>query len=175
MELRRACAEYPLLSGMEGRWSPGHPCYIRSTIQFGENSLMYFSEKKIISIFSSLTKQCLGSPAPPGHLHPVPYGWQWIQRGPHVQDGELVVLVDLTPIVVVNDISHFCPATVDDPVVSVERQLVPGMKTCWRRLPRLWDAELGFRRWGSQQGSAWGGRLSGSTSDERWGSDKHGP
>ena len=107
---------------------------------------MYCSEKNPVYIFPSVTKQWLGSPAPPGDLHPVPHGRERIQSRPDIQDGELVVLVDLATIVVVNDVSDLCPATVDDPVVPVKRQLVPGMKTCRRGLKRWWGVQLGFRR-----------------------------
>lgn len=66
----------------------------------------------------------LGGPAPPGHLHAVPHGAHGVEGRTHVQDGELVrVLVDFS-VVVVDDVAHFLPAAVYDPVVAVKRQLV---------------------------------------------------
>lgn len=101
-----------------------------SDVQFGGKSLRYcLGNKKLAAIFASLPKQWLGCPAPPGHLHPVPHGRERIQSGPDVQDGELVVLVDRAAVVVVDDVSDFRPTAVDDPIVPVERQLVPGMQT----------------------------------------------
>lgn len=101
-----------------------------SATQFGENSLIYRSEKKIVYIFPWLTKQWLRGPAPPGDLHSVPHCRKRIESRPDVQDGELVILVDFATVIVVDDISHFRPTTVDDPVMPVERQLVPGMRVC---------------------------------------------
>lgn len=70
-------------------------------------------------------RRSLGGPTPPGNLHAVPHGVQGVEGGPHIQDGELVgVFVDFT-IVVVDDVAHLLPTAIDDPVVTVEWQLVP--------------------------------------------------
>lgn len=66
-----------------------------------------------------------GSPAPPGHLDPVPDGRERVQRGAHVQDGELVVLVHGSAVIVIDDVAHLLPTPVNYPVVPVKRQLVP--------------------------------------------------
>lgn len=84
--------------------------------------------------FPITNKAGLRGPAPPGDLHPVPHRRERIERGPDVQDGELVVLVDLAAVVVVDDVPDFRPAAVDDPVVPVERQLIPAMEVCWGAL-----------------------------------------
>lgn len=66
-----------------------------------------------------------GGPAPPGHLGSVPDGRERVQRGAHVQDGELVVLVHRSAIIVINDVAHLLPTAVHYPVVPVKGQLVP--------------------------------------------------
>lgn len=66
-------------------------------------------------------------PPPPGNHHPVPHVLEGVERGPHVQDGELVGLwVDLPAVIVVDDVPHLAAAPVHDPVVAVEGELVPG-------------------------------------------------
>ena len=83
---------------------------------------------------------------PPGHPHPVPRRRRGVQRRPHVQDGELgrrkyssckqpnrnidaylvIIGVDVSAIVVVDDVADVGAAAVDDPVVPVEGQLEIG-------------------------------------------------
>jgi len=67
----------------------------------------------------------LGGPAPPRHLHAVPDGAQRVDGGTHVQNGELVGVFVYLPVVVVDDIAHLFATAVYDPVVAVERQLIP--------------------------------------------------
>ena len=67
-------------------------------------------------------------PAPPGDLHSVPAVLPRIHGRPDVQQGELVVGVDRAAVVVVDDVAHLFAAPVDDPVVSVKRQLVPARR-----------------------------------------------
>lgn len=78
------------------------------------------------SNFRVHTTEQSGSPAPPGHLHSVPDGRERVQRGAHVQDGELVVLVHRSAVVVIDHVAHLLPTAVNDPVVAIEGQLVPG-------------------------------------------------
>ena len=70
--------------------------------------------------------EVLGGPTPPCHLDAVPDGVQRVDGRAHVQVGELVgVLVDLA-VVVVDDVAHLPSTAVDDPVMAVKRELVPG-------------------------------------------------
>lgn len=91
---------------------------------WGKQFNMFLTKKA--SVFSQHTKHGLRSPAPPRDLHPVPHGGEGVQGRTHVQHGEHVVLVDLPAVIVVDHVPHFRAATVDDPVVPVEGQLVPG-------------------------------------------------
>lgn len=77
-------------------------------------------------IFEYTPQEQLGSPAPPGHLDSVPDGRERVQRGAHVQDGELVVLIHRPAVVVIDDVAHLLATAVNDPVVPVKGQLVPG-------------------------------------------------
>lgn len=69
-----------------------------------------------------------GGEAHPGDLDPVQRGPDRVQRGPHIEKGELSVLVHVTAIVVVNHIAHLTTTTVDHPVVTVEWELVAGRR-----------------------------------------------
>lgn len=82
------------------------------------------SRRKVVIVGYTPQEQ-LGSPAPPGHLHSVPDGRERVQRRAHVQDGELVVLVHCSAVIVIDNVAHLLPTAVNDPVVPVKGQLVP--------------------------------------------------
>ena len=66
-------------------------------------------------------------PPGPGDHHPVPRVLPRVQGGPHVQQRELVVVrIHRPAVVVVYDVADFLAAPVYDPVMTVERQLIPG-------------------------------------------------
>lgn len=66
----------------------------------------------------------LGGPAPPGHFHAIPDSSYRVKGRTYIQDGELIVVFVDIPVIVVDDITHLLPTAVDNPVVSVKRQLV---------------------------------------------------
>ena len=50
-----------------------------------------------------------------------------VQSGPHIQQGELVVTcVHLATIIVVDDVANLPSIAIHNPVMTVERQLIPG-------------------------------------------------
>lgn len=74
----------------------------------------------------------LGGPSPPGHLHAIPDGSYRVKGRAYIQDGELkCVLVDFT-LIVVDDVSDLLPASVNNPVVAVEGQLITMLKESYK-------------------------------------------
>ena len=67
----------------------------------------------------------LAQPPPNRHLTPVPHRRRRVHRRSDVQQSELVRLhVDLSTVVVVNDVADVTTVALDDPVVAVERKLI---------------------------------------------------
>ena len=68
-------------------------------------------------------------PAPPSHLHAIPTILPRVHGRPDVQKSKFVVGKDFSTVVVIDHVAHFFAATVDDPIVTVEWQLVANKDT----------------------------------------------
>ena len=83
-------------------------------------------------------------PTPPCHLHAIPTVFKRVHGRPHVQQGEFVVFKHLSPVVIVNDIAYFFSTTINDPVMSIEWQFIPGKLKEIRTV-----RNLKFKKWSS--------------------------
>lgn len=64
------------------------------------------------------------SPTPPGHLHPVPNVVPRIHSRSNIQQREGILFVNISTVVIINNVSNILTASIDDPVVAIERKLV---------------------------------------------------
>lgn len=61
-------------------------------------------------------------PAHIDNFHAIPNVLRWVHGRSDVQNGKAIVFgVQMTAVVVIDDITHISAASIDDPVVSVER------------------------------------------------------
>lgn len=88
----------------------------------------------------------LGGPAPPGHFHAIPDSSYRVKGGAYVQDGELIVAFVDFAVVVVDDVTHLLPTAVDNPVVSVKRQLVAENEERGSGQPNI-QRRISFKLW----------------------------